>query len=79
MDILLPKHKIAIFAHGCFWNQPPGYKNCTTPTNRREWWVAKLEGNTIRNEADGSTVTTFARHRLLRIVMSTATPACLAM
>src|SRR5215813_10877015 len=38
VDILLPKHKTAIFIHGCFWHRHKGCKNCTTPTNRREWW-----------------------------------------
>jgi DNA mismatch endonuclease (patch repair protein) len=33
-DILLPKHKTAIFVHGCFWHRHRGCKNCTTPTNR---------------------------------------------
>src|SRR5688572_19550605 len=45
VDILLPKHKTAIFIHGCFWHRYSGCKNCTTPTNRREWCVAKLNGN----------------------------------
>jgi DNA mismatch endonuclease (patch repair protein) len=49
-DIVLPKYKTAIFVHGCFWHRHRGCKNCTTPTNRREWWVAKLEGNATRDK-----------------------------
>jgi len=49
-DILFQKHKTAIFIHGCFWHRHRGCKNCTTPTNRREWWVAKLEGNATRDK-----------------------------
>ena len=49
-DIVLPKYKTAIFVHGCFWHRHRGCKNCTTPTNRREWWVAKLEGNAARDK-----------------------------
>jgi DNA mismatch endonuclease (patch repair protein) len=49
-DIVLPKYKTAIFVHGCFWHRHRGCKNCTTPTNRREWWVAKLEGNAVRDK-----------------------------
>jgi len=49
-DILLPKHKTAIFVHGCFWHRHRGCKNCTTPTNRREWWLAKLNGNAARDK-----------------------------
>jgi DNA mismatch endonuclease, patch repair protein len=49
VDILLPKHKTAIFVHGCFWHRHKGCKNCTTPTNCREWWLAKLNGNAARD------------------------------
>src|SRR6266545_1588477 len=49
-DIILPKYKTAIFVHGCFWHRHKGCKNCTTPTHRREWWLAKLEGNAARDK-----------------------------
>jgi DNA mismatch endonuclease Vsr len=49
-DIVLPKHKIAIFVHGCFWHQHRGCRNCTTPTHRRDWWLAKLNGNAARDK-----------------------------
>jgi DNA mismatch endonuclease Vsr len=48
-DIVLPKYKTVIFVHGCFWHRHRGCRNCTTPTNRREWWLAKLEGNAVRD------------------------------
>jgi DNA mismatch endonuclease (patch repair protein) len=49
-DLLLPKHRLAIFVHGCFWHRHPGCKNCTTPTRRRNWWLAKLNGNAARDQ-----------------------------
>jgi DNA mismatch endonuclease (patch repair protein) len=49
-DIVLAKHKTAIFVHGCFWHRHKGCRNCTTPTNRREWWLAKLNGNAARDK-----------------------------
>ena len=48
-DIVLPKHKTVIFVHGCFWHRHRQCKNCTTPTNRRVFWVTKLEGNAERD------------------------------
>lgn len=49
-DIVLPKYKTVIFVHGCFWHRHRGCKNCTTPTNRREFWIEKLEGNAARDK-----------------------------
>jgi DNA mismatch endonuclease (patch repair protein) len=49
-DIVLPKYKTVIFVHGCFWHRHKGCKNCTTPTNRREWWLTKLNGNAERDK-----------------------------
>jgi DNA mismatch endonuclease, patch repair protein len=48
-DIVLPKYKTAIFVHGCFWHRHRGCKNCTTPSNRRDFWITKLEGNATRD------------------------------
>ena len=50
-DIVLRKHRTGIFVHGCFWHRHRGCRNCTTPTNRREWWVRNLEGNAVRDRA----------------------------
>lgn len=48
-DIVLPRYRTVIFVHGCFWHRHQGCKNCTTPTNRRAWWVEKLEANAARD------------------------------
>jgi DNA mismatch endonuclease (patch repair protein) len=49
-DIVLPKYKTVIFVHGCFWHRHNNCKRCTTPTNRREWWLTKLNGNAMRDK-----------------------------
>jgi len=49
-DIVLPKYKTVIFVHGCFWHRHKGCKNCTTPTNRRTFWLEKLNGNAARDK-----------------------------
>src|SRR5438270_13970584 len=48
-DIVLAKHKTVVFVHGCFWHRHEGCRNCTTPTERREWWLEKLNGNAARD------------------------------
>jgi DNA mismatch endonuclease (patch repair protein) len=48
-DIVLPKYRTVIFVHGCFWHRHKGCRNCTTPTNRRAWWLTKLNGNAVRD------------------------------
>jgi len=48
-DIVLPRYRTVIFVHGCFWHRHRGCRNCTTPTNNREFWVNKLEGNVERD------------------------------
>ena len=48
-DIVLRKHNTVVFVHGCFWHRHKGCRNCTTPTNRREWWLEKLNGNAARD------------------------------
>jgi DNA mismatch endonuclease (patch repair protein) len=50
VDILLPRYRTVIFVHGCFWHRHRGCVNCTTPTHRREWWLAKLNGNAARDQ-----------------------------
>ncbi|WP_112356481.1 very short patch repair endonuclease [Agrobacterium tumefaciens] len=64
-DIILPKYRIAIFVHGCFWHRHAGCRNATMPSTRPEFWAAKFEGNVERDarnaaalEAAGWTVIT---------------------
>ncbi|MEE4305799.1 hypothetical protein V2J60_03170 [Pseudomonas alliivorans] len=36
-DIVLPKHKTAIFVHGCFWHRHPSRNYATTPKTRQDY------------------------------------------
>ncbi len=48
-DLVLPKHRVVIFVHGCFWH---GHEHCPDfrmPSTRRDWWVAKIAGNQARD------------------------------
>ncbi|NKI35115.1 DNA mismatch endonuclease Vsr [Wenzhouxiangella sp. XN79A] len=48
-DIVLPKYRVAIFVHGCFWHRHPGCRFATTPKTRAEFWKAKFEANVERD------------------------------
>src|SRR6266550_6871378 len=55
---VLPKYKTVVFVHGCFWHRHRGCVNCTTPTNRRQWWLTKLEANAARDKRHQATLRT---------------------
>lgn len=50
-DIIFPKHRTVLFVHGCFWHRHEGCRYATTPSTRPEFWKAKFDGNTARDEA----------------------------
>lgn len=51
-DIVLPKYRIAIFVHGCFWH---GHNNCSLfrlPKSKTDFWRQKIEGNVQRDQSN---------------------------
>jgi DNA mismatch endonuclease, patch repair protein len=48
-DIVLPKHKTAIFVHGCFWHGH-NCKGFRWPKTRPVFWRAKILGNKKRDQ-----------------------------
>lgn len=48
-DIVLPRHRIAIFVHGCFWHRHEGCKIATTPKSNTDFWVGKFDRNVARD------------------------------
>lgn len=48
-DLVLPKHRAAIFVHGCFWHAHPGCARATMPSTRMEFWTTKLARNVERD------------------------------
>ncbi|ART53874.1 very short patch repair endonuclease [Acidovorax carolinensis] len=50
-DIVLPRRKVAIFVHGCFWHAHQGCRLAKLPATRPDFWREKLGRNAARDEA----------------------------
>jgi DNA mismatch endonuclease (patch repair protein) len=50
-DIVLPRFRLAIFVHGCFWHRHPNCRLASSPGTRVEFWQAKFERNIQRDAA----------------------------
>ena len=50
-DMVLPKHNLAVFVHGCFWHQHSGCRYATMPKSNRVFWQEKLQGNALRDRS----------------------------
>lgn len=48
-DIFLPKHRLAVFVHGCFWHGHEGCRRGKLPDTRPEFWASKIAGNRARD------------------------------
>lgn len=49
-DIVMPKHKTAIFVNGCFWHRHEGCKRASTPQTNIEYWEEKFARNMERDK-----------------------------
>ena len=58
-DIVLPKFKVVVLVHGCFWHMHRNCRFANMPATRPEFWAAKLQGNARRDE--------LARSRLVEL------------
>lgn len=50
-DIVLPRWRVVIFAHGCFWHRHQGCSFFRLPRTRPEFWANKIERNVERDSA----------------------------
>lgn len=48
-DIVLPRKRIAVFVHGCFWHKHAGCKYAKLPSSRQDFWREKLGRNVERD------------------------------
>jgi len=44
-DIVLKKHNVVIFVHGCFWHKHKNCKYFVIPKTRTDWWLEKINRN----------------------------------
>jgi len=49
-DIVLPKYKLVIFVHGCFWHRHEGCPKSSMPKSNREFWEKKFLDNIARDK-----------------------------
>jgi DNA mismatch endonuclease (patch repair protein) len=55
-DIVLPKYKMVIFVHGCFWHGHKGCKYFVIPKTKTKWWLNKINGNIARDKKASRTL-----------------------
>src|SRR4051812_25200282 len=48
-DLVLHKHRLAVFVHGCFWHRHQNCKFAYSPKSRRTFWAAKFCRNVERD------------------------------
>ena len=48
-DLVLPRRRIALFVHGCFWHRHPRCKYCYSPKTNTKFWNAKFQSNVARD------------------------------
>lgn len=50
-DIVLPKYRLAVFVHGCFWHSHECRFGRVVPATRAEFWAEKRQATTVRDKA----------------------------
>lgn len=48
-DICLPRYRVVIFVHGCFWHRHDGCSLTYIPASNRGQWLAKFQQNVERD------------------------------
>ena len=48
-DLTFPRHRLAVFVHGCFWHRHSGCRFAYSPKSRVEFWTKKFKQNVTRD------------------------------
>ena len=49
-DLVFPRHRLAVFVHGCFWHQHQGCRFAHIPKSRVSFWTGKFAANVARDK-----------------------------
>ncbi|WP_418001394.1 very short patch repair endonuclease [Luteitalea pratensis] len=49
-DIVLKRHRVVVFVHGCFWHRHRGCPFAYTPKSNVPFWTAKFTDNVARDQ-----------------------------
>ena len=55
-DLIFPKHRLAVFVHGCFWHRHDGCRYAYTPKSRTAFWTHKFTDNIARDRRNEKTL-----------------------
>src|SRR3546814_11343437 len=47
-DLVFPKHRVAMFVHGCFWHRHPDCPKASMPKSRTDYCGEKFDANIAR-------------------------------
>ena len=53
-DIVLPKYRLAIFVHGCYWHRHNSCKLAYIPKTNKQFWQSKFEQNKQRDHKNST-------------------------
>ena len=48
-DLVFPRHRVALFVHGCYWHRHPDCRCATVPSSNTEFWTTKFAANVERD------------------------------
>ena len=48
-DLVFPRHRLAVFVHGCFWHQHSGCRYAYKPKSHIAFWTDKFVRNVARD------------------------------
>ena len=51
-DLVFPRHRLAVFVHGCFWHRHEECRYSYTPKSRVAFWMKKFAQNVARDRRD---------------------------